>query len=117
MVEGRRAAALVKIVLLGDVNVGKSTMIHSFVYGQASNQKPTTASVMHTRNETINGIDTKLQLWDTAGQEKFQSIGIAFYRQTNSCVLVFDITNKASFDALAKWKKDFLDNAAPRNPD
>ena len=49
-----------------------------------------------------------LQIWDTAGQEKFQSIGSAFYRGSDACVLVFDTTAGASFDALDNWKKEFV---------
>ena len=45
-----------------------------------------------------------LQIWDTAGQERFQSLGRAFYRGAEACVLVFDITNKQSFDNLLVWK-------------
>jgi len=52
---------------------------------------------MFTRNTEINGVSTKLTLWDTAGQEKFESLGVAFYRQSNACILAFDLTNKVSF--------------------
>ena len=44
-------------------------------------------------------------------------MGVAFYRSSNCCVLAYDVTNKASFDSLAKWKRNFLENAGPRNPD
>ena len=57
-----------------------------------------------------------MQIWDTAGQEKFQSLGYAFYRGSDSCALVFDLTSKKSFDNLSMWKKGFLDNAAPNDP-
>jgi Ras-related protein Rab-7A len=50
----------------------------------------------------------KLQIWDTAGQEKFQSLGYAFYRGADSCALVFDLTNSKSFDSLTRWKEGFL---------
>jgi len=65
-------------------------------------------------------IDDKLvtmQIWDTAGQERFQSLGVAFYRGADSCVLVYDITDKKSFDSLTGWKEEFLVQAAPQNPD
>ena len=57
-----------------------------------------------------------LQIWDTAGQEKFQSLGFAFYRGADCCALTFDLTNSASFDALDKWKEGFIDNAGPDDP-
>ncbi len=52
---------------------------------------------------------------DTAGQERFQSLGVAFYRGADSCVLVHDITDSKSFDNLESWMDEFLVHAAPRN--
>ena len=54
-----------------------------------------------------------LQIWDTAGQEKFQSLGYAFYRGADCCILTYDITNKKSFENLTKWKEGFIENAGP----
>jgi len=57
-----------------------------------------------------------LQIWDTAGQERFQSLGVAFYRGADACILVYDITNQASFEHLTTWKNDFLSQANPKDP-
>ena len=54
---------------------------------------------------------------DTAGQERFQSLGVAFYRGADSCVLTYDITDAKSFENLDSWMDEFLVNAAPRNQD
>lgn len=48
-----------------------------------------------------------LTIWDTAGQERFQSLGKAFYRGSDVCVLVYDVTDRMSFDGLQKWKDEF----------
>ena len=48
-----------------------------------------------------------LTIWDTAGQERFQSLGKAFYRGSDACILVYDVTDRNSFDGLAKWKEEF----------
>lgn len=58
-----------------------------------------------------------LQLWDTAGQERYLSLGSAFYRGGDACILVYDITNHASFDHLNTWRQNFLDKGAPKNPE
>lgn len=58
-----------------------------------------------------------LNIWDTAGQEKYNALGYAFYRGTQCCGLVFDLNNPASFENLNKWKKNFLENAAPAEPE
>jgi Ras-related protein Rab-7A len=51
-----------------------------------------------------------MQLWDTPGQERFQSLSSAYYRGANACVLLYDTTSRHSFDALGKWRDDFLDS-------
>jgi len=58
-----------------------------------------------------------MQIWDTAGQERFQSLAPAFYRGADCCVLVYDVTSTASFTALETFRKEFLINASPRDPD
>ena len=52
-----------------------------------------------------------LQVWDTAGQEKFQSLGYQFYRGSDCCALVYDITNQESFNNLDSWKDRFQENS------
>lgn len=57
-----------------------------------------------TRGEEI----IQLQLWDTAGTEKYNSMGASFYRNSESCILVFDLTNQDSFRNVENWRKEFL---------
>ena len=49
-----------------------------------------------------------LQIWDTAGQERFHCLAVSFYRGADACLLVFDVTDRESFDHLSKWKQDML---------
>lgn len=56
------------------------------------------------------------QMWDTAGTEKFQSLGIPLYRGSHCCILVFDVTSAASFHALDMWRKEFLVQGDPQDP-
>lgn len=56
------------------------------------------------------------QIWDTAGTERFHSLGTALYRGAHCCLLVFDVTSSISFDALEVWKKEFLVQACPSDP-
>lgn len=64
----------------------------------------------------IDNTIVTLQIWDTAGQEKFQSLGYAFYRGADCCALVYDITNSKSFENMNKWKEGFIEHAAPQDP-
>ena len=55
-----------------------------------------------------------MQIWDTAGQERFhKSLGQAFYRGAEACILVFDITNRDSFDKIPVWKTEFFEKLMP----
>lgn len=56
------------------------------------------------------------QIWDTAGTERFHSLGTALYRGAHCCLLVFDVTSSISFDALDVWKNEFLVQACPSDP-
>ena len=56
-----------------------------------------------------------MHIWDTAGQEKFNSINFTYYRGTNCCILVFDLNDEFSFEALPKWKREFMQKANPKN--
>lgn len=64
------------------------------------------------------GDDTiQLQIWDTAGTEKYNSMGQNFYRGSQGCVLVFDLTVKDSFTNIDSWRKEFLTSLGPEDPD
>merc|ERR1719174_3242513 len=53
-----------------------------------------------------------LQIWDTAGQERFQSLGKSFYRGSDACILVYDVTNRSSFESLEIWRREFLNHVS-----
>ena len=107
-----------KVLLLGDSFVGKSSLIQRFVNKQFSQQFRATIGCDFLMKEirTEDGI-MNLQLWDTAGQERFESLGRAFYRGSDGLILVFDITNNASFLSLAARRDDFMDLANVHDPD
>ena len=59
----------------------------------------------------------QLQIWDTAGTERYNSMGQSFYRNSEACVLVFDLTLPDSFKNVDNWRKDFLSSLNPPDPD
>ena len=94
-----------KIVILGDSGVGKTTLLQQYVTQKANgHSKPTIGADFQKKEIMVDNQQVNLQIWDTAGQEKFQSLGYAFYRGADSCALVFDITNHKSFENLSKWR-------------
>jgi Ras-related protein Rab-7A len=69
----------------------------------------TTGADLFSNEISCKGEQVIIQIWDTAGQEKFKSIGDAFYHDSNACMLVYDITQKSSFANIGKWKREFIE--------
>jgi Ras-related protein Rab-7A len=109
---------LLKVIILGDSGVGKTSLMNQFVNKKFSNQyKATIGADFLTKEVVADDRLVTMQIWDTAGQERFQSLGVAFYRGADCCVLVYDVTNAKSFDALDSWRDEFLIQASPRDPE
>lgn len=107
------------MLLLGDASVGKTSLRSQFIHQIFSSAYRATVGgdFLTSKVVTTDGASTvSLQIWDTAGQERFNSIGLSFYRGTDVAVLVYDITNAASFSHLTKWLEDFRENAQVRRP-
>ena len=79
--------------------------------------KPTIGADFLTKEIDINGTLVSLQLWDTAGQEKFHSMGASFYRNSECCVLVFDLTEESTFETIDSWRVEFLNQLNPKDPE
>jgi len=105
--------ALLKVILLGDSGVGKTSLLERYITNKFSMLYKATigADFMTKEVELQNNKLVTLQLWDTAGQERFQSLGNHFYRGADCCVLVFDVTIRETFDDLELWRREFLMHA------
>ncbi|KAL4308150.1 hypothetical protein GQ457_01G029250 [Hibiscus cannabinus] len=108
---------LLKVILLGDSGVGKTSLMNQYVHMKFSQQyKATIGADFVTKELQIDDRNVTLQIWDTAGQERFQSLGVAFYRGADCCVLVYDVNVSKSFDNLDNWHEEFLKQANPTDP-
>ena len=101
---------LAKVVVIGDFGVGKTTLTNNYVDNRVSvRDAPATVGTDYRKKDVQIGNKTvTLQIWDTAGQEKYNSINFTYYRGSSCCILVFDLSNELSFENLSKWKKEFL---------
>uniref|UniRef100_A0A1I8GZA3 RAB7A, member RAS oncogene family n=1 Tax=Macrostomum lignano TaxID=282301 RepID=A0A1I8GZA3_9PLAT len=118
MSSASRKKILLKVIILGDSGVGKTSLMNQFVNRKFSNQyKATIGADFLTKELMVDDRVVTLQLWDTAGQERFQSLGVAFYRGADACMLVYDVTQPNSFKTLDSWRDEFLIQASPRDPD
>ena len=100
-----------KVVLIGDTHTGKSSIIRRFTSNQFdTTHNPTIGVDFASKIIKLDETYIRLQLWDTAGQESFRSITRSFYRGSAACVLVYDITNKQSFNNIPIWLEDLREN-------
>ncbi|GAB2224477.1 hypothetical protein Droror1_Dr00005238 [Drosera rotundifolia] len=100
---------LLKVIVLGDVGVGKTSLIDRYVRAKFNTlHKATIGADFVTKELQIDDKLVNLQIWDTAGQERFQSLGSAFYRGADCCVLVYDINALKSFESLQHWHQEFI---------
>ncbi|XP_074300029.1 ras-related protein Rab7-like [Silene latifolia] len=109
---------LLKVIILGDSGVGKTSLVQRYVHKKFNQKfKPTIGADFITREIQIEGKLVTLQIWDTAGQERFQSLGPAFFRGADSCVLVYDVNDKKSFNSLQMWRDEFIKQTDIPYPD
>ena len=102
-----------KIVLIGDINVGKTSILYRFRYGFFETQyMPTLGIDFFSKNLFLEDKTIRLILWDTAGQERFRSLIPSYLKNADCIIIVFDITNKESFNSLNKWFSDAKNNAS-----
>jgi len=98
---------LFKYIIVGDTAVGKSCLLLQFTDKRFQPVHDLTIGVeFGSRTVTINGHPIKLQIWDTAGQEKFRSITRSYYRGAAGALLVYDITRRETFSHLTIWLED-----------
>ncbi|KAL8596159.1 Ras-related protein Rab-23 [Nucella lapillus] len=96
----------VKLVVVGNGAVGKSSMIQRYCKGIFTRDYKKTIGVdFLERQIEVKGEDVRLMLWDTAGQEEFDAITKAYYRGAQACVLVFSTIDRESFEAIETWKQ------------
>ena len=104
---------LFKILLVGNSNVGKSSLFLRFVDEiWKENFVPTIGVDFKIKSIKIDNKTIKLQIWDTAGQERFKSILSSYYKGANGILLLYDITNLNSFKSLSNWLIDIEKNSS-----
>lgn len=100
----------IKVVVVGNGAVGKSSMIQRYCKGVFTKDYKKTIGVdFLERQLEVNGEEIRLMLWDTAGQEEFDAITKAYYRGAQACVLAFSTVDRDSFEAIESWKRKVED--------
>ena len=102
-----------KLVFIGDINVGKTSILSRFIYGSYDNSyMPTVGIDFFSKNLFFEDKTIRLILWDTAGEERFRSLIPSYLKNADCIIIVFDITNKESFNSLSHWIQDANNNSS-----
>lgn len=98
---------IAKVVVIGESSVGKTNILSRFSRNEFSIETKSTIGVEFlTKISEIKGKKIKLQIWDTAGQEKYKAITNSFYCNSNAALIVFDLSIKESFEKIDYWVKE-----------
>ena len=100
-----------KVVIIGDSSVGKTNIMTKYLKNEFHEDSKATVGVeFGSKTFSIEGHALKAQIWDTAGQERYKAITNAYYKGAKGAFVVYDITNKNSFQSVDKWIKDLKTN-------
>ncbi len=102
---------IIKICLLGEANVGKTSLVYRFIENKfRENYKSTLGVNLLKKDMEIEQYgDVSAQIWDLGGQESFKSLRKLYLEGANGALLVFDMTSKKTFEKLNDWVQDFRD--------
>ena len=102
----------IKIIIVGDAGVGKTSLLHWFIFNKFQKNIKQTINVEYSSKIIrVGNFDLRLQLWDTAGQEIFKAVTKIYYRKALGVLVVFDLTDVKSFESVKNWIKEATQSA------
>ncbi len=102
-----------KLVLLGQKNVGKTAIFNRYLYDEFIKTSMTIGAYFGTKPCPVDGHNYSLAIWDTAGEEKFDSLTSIYCRKARAALVVYDVTSLDSFNSLPRWVEKVRNVAAP----
>jgi Ras-related protein Rab-5C len=109
-----KPSSSVKLVLLGEAAVGKSSLVLRFVNNDfQENKEPTIGAAFLTQKCTLPTRTIKFEIWDTAGQERFASLAPMYYRNAQAALVVYDLTKPTSLVKAKHWVAELQRQASP----
>lgn len=107
---------IIRIILLGNVNIGKTSLCNKLKNKEFNYEYHTTIGVdFHTLYHKLNNINYKLQIWDTAGQEKFRSLVSCYFRKSNIIIIMFDMHASDAYTDILYWRELANQHANPNS--
>ena len=92
-----------KLILVGESGVGKTSIISRYLDKYQEKGESTLTAYFSNKTIICDGYQINFEIWDTAGQEQYRSINALFYKDASICLMVYDITNRSSFDSIKDY--------------
>jgi small GTP-binding protein len=109
---GEPGVGLARVVVVGDSSVGKTSLLNRLIEHRFNEMELNTIGAnFQIYSEVVDGAKLGLQIWDTAGQEKFRSLGPIYFRKAQGALVVFALSAHKSFEAIDNWISTFTDVA------
>lgn len=106
----------IKIVIIGEADVGKTSLMSQFISDTFDDHvQPTIGCDIQCKTMSVEGRKVEVQLWDTAGSERFQTMLPLYYRGCHGAILVYDVTRKNTFNRLRNWLAELENNLTNDN--
>jgi small GTP-binding protein len=105
-----------RVVVIGNAHVGKTSILNKLVSDSFDdNENPTVGANFQVRVEEVKGLKIEIQIWDTAGQEKYRSLSPVYFRNSSAAIVVYDVSDRQSFIDLSQWITSFKGIAEPNS--
>ena len=103
-----------KVIILGESGVGKTALLTKYMTGRIQQHFENSINVDSMKKQiNIDGTSVTMEVWDTAGQEKFRAVNSSVYRGTHCCILMYDVTFAWSYRTIAFWREECLNRVVP----
>ena len=101
----------IQLIVVGESCVGKTSLLYKYSQGCFTQEHLATVGIeFFTKEEEINGRKIRVKIWDTAGQELYKSITKNFYRNSDGVIIVYDVTDRESFEKVQEWVQSISEN-------
>ncbi|KAH0790774.1 small GTP-binding protein [Histomonas meleagridis] len=97
-----------RVILIGNPSVGKTALINCLLKQESTdNYEPTIGAAFYNYTKKIKGEEFSIQIWDTAGQEQYRSLGPIYYRNARAAIFVYDVNSVSTFEGIPTWLEAF----------
>ena len=112
--EKSKISKIPKICLIGDSNVGKTSIINRYIKDNFSETQPSIGACHNKKKVRLNSQEEiEIEIWDTAGQERFRTLTASYYRGAQGIIIVYDVSDRETFENVRTWIQEIEKYSKP----